>query len=324
MQAVILAAGKSTRTYPLTLTKPKPLLKAANKTLLEHNMDILDGIANEAIIVVGYKKDMIKKRIGSKHKNIKIRYAEQKQQLGTGDALLKAERHIKDEFISLHADDIYSKKDLKNILKNKYSILVKEVNNPKNFGVVIKKKGFLADLIEKPQKFTSNLANTGLYKLDRKIFPCIKKTGKSGRGEYELTDAIRQLARREKICCVKSTRWIPIGYPSDLLKADRALRKNNSIKGKNSKIHGTVKNSSIGDDCTISGNISNSIIMDGAIVDKNSAVENSIIGENVHFSGKVSNAVIADNSKIKNSVIKNCKIWPNKRIENKNIEHDVQ
>ena len=61
MQAVILAAGKSTRTYPLTLTRPKPLLKVANKTLLEHNLDNLVGIVDEVIIVVGYKKKLNKK-----------------------------------------------------------------------------------------------------------------------------------------------------------------------------------------------------------------------------------------------------------------------
>ena len=98
MQAVILAAGKSTRTYPLTLTRPKPLLKVANKALIEHNLDNLNGIVDEAIIVIGYKKDLIKKHIGKKYKNIKIRYVVQKQQLGTGHAVLTVERYVKTGF----------------------------------------------------------------------------------------------------------------------------------------------------------------------------------------------------------------------------------
>ena len=48
MQAVILAAGKSTRMYPLTIARPKPLLKAANRTLLEHNLNNLSGVVDEA------------------------------------------------------------------------------------------------------------------------------------------------------------------------------------------------------------------------------------------------------------------------------------
>ena len=145
MQAVILAAGKSTRTYPLTLAKPKPLLKVANKTLLEHNLDSLKGVVDEVVIVVGYKKELIKKHIGNKYKNIRVRYVEQKQQLGTGNAMLMAEKYIKNEFISLYGDDIYSKKDFKNVIKNKYSILTKKVENPQLFGVILEKNKILTE-----------------------------------------------------------------------------------------------------------------------------------------------------------------------------------
>ena len=199
MQAVILAAGKSTRTYPLTLTKPKPLLKAANKTLIEHDLENLKDFVSEVIIVVGYKKNSIKKYLGNKYKNLQIKYVEQKQQLGTGSALLSVENHIKNGFISLHGDDIYSKEDFKNILKNKYAILVKKVENPNLFGVVLEKNNILVGIVEKPQRFISNLVNTGLYKLDKKIFSIIKKLKKSTRNEYELTDAIKELAKSEKI-----------------------------------------------------------------------------------------------------------------------------
>ena len=325
MQAVILAAGKSTRTYPLTLTRPKPLLKIANKTLLEHNLNNLNGIVNEVIIVVGYKKNMIKKCIGNKYKNLKIKYIEQKQQLGTGNALLAVEKYIKNDFISLYGDDIYSRNDFKNVIKNKCAILVKKVKNPGLYGVVVQKKAVLADLIEKPQKFVSNLVNTGLYKLDRKIFPLIEKLKKSKRNEYELTDSLKRLAKKEKIYCINSKNWIPIGYPADLLKADKMLRGNKNIIGKNSRIYGNAENSSIGNSCTIKGKVKNSIVMDNTFIDKNSAVENSVVGENVHLSGKVSSAVIADNVKLKSVTIKSgCKIWPNKRIENKNITSDVK
>lgn len=324
MQAVILAAGKSTRTYPLTLTMPKPLLKAANKTLLEHNLDSLNNIADEAIIIVGYKKELIKKHLGNKYKNIKIKYAEQKSQLGTGNALLTAEKFVKNEFISLHGDDIYSKKDFENALKNKYSILVKKVKNPSSFGVVTAKNGILTDLVEKPKKFISNLANTGLYKLDRKIFILLGKLKKSKRNEFELTDAIKELSKSEKINCIVSENWLPIGYPIDLLKADRILRNKKNAVGKNSKILGKISDSAVGDGCTILGKVENSIIMDGASVSKNSVIESSIIGENSYVDGRISNSVIADNAKLKNVAVKKCKIWPNKAISNKTIEKDVQ
>ena len=123
MQAVILAAGKSTRTYPLTLTKPKPLLKVANRTLLEHNLDNLTGFIDEVIIVVGYKKNLIKKFLGGRYKSIKIKYAEQKQQLGTAHALSVAEPYIRGRFVLMAGDNIYSKYDIKNCIKNKSPFL---------------------------------------------------------------------------------------------------------------------------------------------------------------------------------------------------------
>ena len=59
MKAVIMAAGKSTRTNPLTMTRPKALLPVMNKPILQHNLENLDGLVDEAILIVGYRKEMI-------------------------------------------------------------------------------------------------------------------------------------------------------------------------------------------------------------------------------------------------------------------------
>src|SRR3989338_554814 len=101
MQAIILAAGKSTRTFPLTLTRPKPLLKVGKKTLLEHNLEQLDGLFDEVILVVGYKKEMLTNFIDKIKNNykFKIRFVEQKEQLGTGHALLQVKDIVKDKFL---------------------------------------------------------------------------------------------------------------------------------------------------------------------------------------------------------------------------------
>lgn len=343
MQAVIMAAGKSTRTYPLTLTKPKPLLKVANKTILEHNLDSLNGIADEVILIVGYKKNLIKKHFGIKHKSLKIIYAEQKQQLGTAHALSVAEYHINGRFILMAGDDIYSKEDIKSCIKHKYSILTAKTKNPQNFGVIVEKNGILVDFVEKPKKFISNLINTSLYCLDKKIFDCLKQIKKSQRNELEMPDAIRLLSKESRIYCVPSKQWIPIAYPWDLLKADSMLRKGKNIIGKNSRITGKVKNSTIGNNCIIKGNVENSIVMDKTIIEGNSIVRDSIIGEDVYFSGKIISAnnaysmvkgkkiktgrlgaIIADNVKAKNVIISaGCKICPNKPIAGKIIKKDV-
>ena len=343
MQAVILVAGKSTRTYPLTLTKPKPLLKVANKTILEHNLDSLNNLVDGVILIVGYKKNQIKKQFKNKYKNIKIKYVEQKQQLGTGHAASLAEPYIKDRFILMAGDDVYLKDDIKNCMNYQYSILTATNKNPQNFGVIIEKNGILTDFIEKPEKFLSDLINTSLYTFDRKIFQCLKQINKSKRNEYELPSAVKLLSRSEKIHCVKSKQWLPIGYPWDLLEADKILRKNKILVGEKSKIYGKVENSSIGDNCTIKGIVKNSIVMDNTTIDENSLAENSVVGENVYFKGKIISkndavsvvngkkikagkfgAIIADNVKAKNVIVNaGCKIWPNKVISSKTIVQDL-
>lgn len=361
MQAVILAAGSSTRTYPLTLTRPKPLLKVANKTILEYNLESLKDIAEEIIIIVGYKKYMIRNFIKKNYSNLNIKFIEQREQIGTGHAVSILKNHIKNKFILLMGDNIYSKKDVNKVAKHQYSILVKKVKNPELFGVVKEKNNILTDITEKPKKFVSDLVSCALYSFDKKIFDSLENIKKSKRGEYELTDAIKQISKNNNIYCVKSRSCFQISFPWDLLTADKELRGSMKIKdfqdtenlkdflvnknliGKNTKINGKIINSSIGNNCTINGNIKNSIIMDNVIIDKNSIIEDSIIGENVYFNGTIISknniystvknkkirvdrlgAIIADNVKAKNVVINaGCKIWPNKRINGK-IKHDIE
>lgn len=343
MQAVILAAGKSTRTYPLTLTKPKPLLKVANKTILEHNLEAIKGIADEIILVVGFKKDMLKDFIQKNYPGLKIKFVEQKEQLGTGNAVSILKTIIKNKFILLMGDNIYSKKDVNKVAKHQYSILVKKVKNPELFGVVTEKNNILVDIIEKPEKPSSDLINCALYSLDKDIFNALEKLKKTERDEYELTDAVKIIAAHENVHCIKSSSCLLITHTWDLLIADREIRKNKTLIGKSSKIYGDITNSSIGSRCIIDGDVKNSIIMDGTIIDKNSIIEDSIIGENVYFKGAIIaknnvysivkgkkikvdrlGAIISDNVKAENVIINaGCRIWPNKNISGV-INHDIE
>ncbi|MFH1398659.1 MAG: bifunctional sugar-1-phosphate nucleotidylyltransferase/acetyltransferase [Candidatus Woesearchaeota archaeon] len=221
MKAVILAAGKATRTYPLTITTPKPLLMILNKTIIEHNLDQLTGLVNEVIIVVGFMQEKIKQHLGDQYKSIKITYVEQKQQLGTANALLAAEHFVDNRFIVLYGDDLYSGKDLKQLAKHEYAAIAKKVEEPSRFGVFIGKKDRLDNIVEKPKQFISDLANIGCYLLDNKIFAIIKNLKKSARGELELTDAINQLAKSVDFTVVQSTDyWLPIAYWWNYLEAN--------------------------------------------------------------------------------------------------------
>ncbi len=306
MKAVILAGGKSTRTWPLTLTRPKPLLKVANKTIIEHNLEQLAGLVDEAIIVIGFMGDKIKNLLGDKYKNIKITYVEQKEQLGTGHALSVVEKNVGERFILMYGDDVYDNEDIKKCTNHDNAMLVGKVKNPEYFGVCDIKNGFLMRIEEKQKKPKSDLVNAGFYVLDKNIFDEIKKIKKSERGEYELTDAINVLAEKQKMFCEIAESWVPVPYPWSLLEANEMLLK--KIK---TKIEGKVEKNA-----TIKGGVvigKNTIIKSGAYIEGPVVIgENCTIGPNCYIRPCTS---IGNNCKIGNGVeVKNSIVMDNTKI----------
>ncbi|MFW6220766.1 MAG: bifunctional sugar-1-phosphate nucleotidylyltransferase/acetyltransferase [Nanoarchaeota archaeon] len=345
MKAVILAGGKSTRTYPLTLTRPKPLLKVANKTIMEHNLEQLNGIVDEVLIIVGYKNEMIINYFKNQFKKIKIKYIIQKEQLGTGHALLLAEPFLKDKFLVMCGDDFYSKKDIIKLTKYNNATLVFEKENPKEFGVFIVENNKIINFIEKPQDFEIGLCNTSCYILTSKVFDLLKKLKKSPRGEYELTDAVLELIYQNEFKIVKvKDYWIPISYSWDLLNANSHFLKDikSNIKGivdKSVKVDGNLilgkesvilpgvfieGNVIIGKNCKIGPNtyirgpttignncrigpseIKASIFFDNCRCDHVSCIGDSILGEKVHIGAHTVVANLRHDGKNHKSLIKN-------------------
>lgn len=232
MKAVILAAGKGIRLKPLTDDIPKTLLKVNDRPILQHNLDQLVGLVDEAIIIVGYKADQVKKFFGNEYKGIKIKYVEQEKQLGTAHALLQAKGHLKGKFIVMYGDDIYSRNDIENCLKKDTAILAKVVDDPRRFGVLLVEDGLVRDIIEKPEKPPSNLVNTGLYVMNDGIFNLLEMVEPSERGEYELTDAVKEFATIEGMAFVLvKDYWITINNMKDIEKASKELEYYERIKG---------------------------------------------------------------------------------------------
>lgn len=95
---------------------------------------------------------------------------------------MRAEKFVKNRFILMNGDDLFSRKDIENCLRHKYCVLGEEVKDPERFGIIYCKDGFFKEIIEKSEKPKSNLANTGLYILDDKIFGILKKIKKTARG----------------------------------------------------------------------------------------------------------------------------------------------
>jgi UDP-N-acetylglucosamine diphosphorylase/glucosamine-1-phosphate N-acetyltransferase len=309
MKCVILCAGKSTRTHPLTVDRSKPSLQVAGKTLLEHNLDNLKGIAEEVVLVVGHGKDLIRNTLGNSYGDIRISYAEQKEAKGTAHALLHAEKFVKneDKFLVLMGDNFYPREGIGQCVSYGISVLGQKVPDPQEYGIFLTKGGLLKDIEEKPDTPGSDLANTGLYVLNDRIFDISRNLKPSLRAEYEITDALKEMIKKLHTRCFYTRDWVPVVYPWHILELNRKL-----LSGMKGKIQGEVEKN-----VTIKGNVhigkltvvkSGTYIEGPAFIGDNCTIgpnayirPNTAIGNNVRFRGEVVNSVIMDGTTAKHS-----------------------
>ena len=235
MKAVLLSAGKGQRLEPLTSTRPKHLIKVAGKPILQFCLDAVKAAGiTDIIIVVHYMGDKIRDYFGDgTSQGLKISYVEQKELLGTGNAVMAAEQYVDEKFVLIYGDLLFAQDAVKRAVnlyeeaKPEAVITAVRVEVPENYGVIDVMEGKkLGCIIEKPQagKASSNLVSAGIHVFSRVIFEkmmCIKK---SVRGEVELTDALAMFASEGKTVLVVEldrNAWFDVGRPCNLLDANR-------------------------------------------------------------------------------------------------------
>jgi UDP-N-acetylglucosamine diphosphorylase / glucose-1-phosphate thymidylyltransferase / UDP-N-acetylgalactosamine diphosphorylase / glucosamine-1-phosphate N-acetyltransferase / galactosamine-1-phosphate N-acetyltransferase len=313
MKAVILAAGKATRMGKLCETIHKCMLPVGGKPLLEWNMEKIFDYVDDFVIVVGYRKEDIINYFGFEFKGKKITYVEQKEQKGTGHALLQVKDIVNGKFVVLMGDDWYPSVEIPNEL----TIFGQRVEDSSKFGILETNDGKLVSIVEKPEGRKNELVNMGFYVLDENIFEILERLKESPRGEIELTDAVVQLKPLVK----EIEGWMGIAYPWELFEVNKIVLeyednigiikdtlkvneakvnlKNGTVILHNCVIEGPVyigKNckigpnaylragTSIGNNCHIgSSEIKNSIIMDRSNVPHFSYVGDSVIGRDCNL-----------------------------------------
>lgn len=216
MQAVILAGGVGKRLRPLTDDIPKPMVRVNGVPILEYTLSILPKEIDEAILVVGYKKEKIIEYFGDRYGDIKLRYVVQDNPNGTGHALELARPFLKDGlFILLYGDDLYHPDDLEDLVKAaKPAVLVKEIDAPEKFGTcIVDEDGHLVELLEKDPNSPSNLTIIGAHIFDHTLFDVPKAYYGT---EHNLSLQIGEWAKVCKIKVRGARFWHPIGYPEDV------------------------------------------------------------------------------------------------------------
>jgi len=225
MQAVILAAGRGKRMGKLTLSTTKPMLKIKGKPILEHKINALPKKIKEIIFVVGYYSVDIMSHFKRYYAGRRITYVFQHDLNGTGGALHLARSILRENFLVMMGDDLYSKRDLNNLIKNDLAILGYETEDVSKFGVIKADKGekYMMDVVEKPKNIKRGMVNTGVYMLNKKFFDYDLVS--IGKGEFGLPQTLAKMACDHKIKIEKTDSWHPIGCPGDLKKAEAVLHK---------------------------------------------------------------------------------------------------
>ncbi len=319
--AIVPAAGVGTRLRPHTHTVPKALINVAGRPILAH---ILDGLIAEGvervIVIVGYMGDRIREYVTKRYGAL-ADFVEQEERLGLGHAVSLAAGKIAKGPVVIVLGDTIVHTDFSIFLGGPDVVLgVKQVEDPRRFGIVELRDGFVTGLVEKPDTPRSNLALVGLYYIpeSREIFTALDsmiRGGKMTRGEYQLTDALaKMLGDGTKMRVHGVEGWFDCGETGTLLLTNRYLL--DLVPGSPAipgvvVIHpvsidptAEVQQSIIGPYVSVAGGarirnsiLRNSIINESAEV-SDMLLDSSVIGEHAIVSGTFQVLNVGDSSEV--------------------------
>lgn len=322
MKVIIPLAGFGTRLRPHTYTKPKPLVSVAGKPVLGHILDKLTNLEIEEIIfIVGYLGDQIRDYVAANYQ-FPSRYIEQKELKGQAHAIYLAKEHIPGPVLIIFVDTIFET-DLSTIAQEPADgiIYVKEVDDPRRFGVVITENGLITKLVEKPISPVSNLAVIGLYyvKDSQMMIECIAELIQKDiktQGEYFLADALQLMIDRGASFVARTVEvWEDCGKPETVLHTNRYLLEHGGaqeIETENSVLippvyiakTAMIKDSVIGPYVSVAGGavIVRSIIRDSIINEfahiEDANLSQSLIGKDAVVRGSSQRLNVGDSSQV--------------------------
>lgn len=342
MQAVLLAAGKSSRFLPFNDSGHKVLVKIMGKTIIEHTLlSIKKTGIKEVIIIIGKDSNLANVLGEGKTPGIKITYIVQPEPLGMGDALLKAKDHLKSDFFllnSYHVEFPEFKKMMEDKSNGNAVLLVKKDNCLERFGTLKTESDKVLDIIEKPQKGKelSNLRVIGIYLLNKSFLKILEETPLE---HYNLEKALSRFAKTGKLKFVLTDKetvslkysWDIISFKNYLFKNMKKYVSKKAIISKDAQILGNVymedgvqvlEKACIKGPCYIGRN---SYIGNSAILRQETCVEDSVV---IGAFSEIKNSVVMHGSKIHSGFVgdsiigEDCRIGAQFCSANKRMDRD--
>jgi glucose-1-phosphate thymidylyltransferase len=315
MKVVIPMAGRGTRLRPHTLNLPKPLMKLADKSMIEWIVEEIQKSTTSSVdeihFIIGDFGKEVEKKLISTAENIGakgfIHY--QLEALGTAHALYCAREALNGEVFVVFADTIFKGK-IEIDASVDGIIWTMNVDEPEKYGVV-KTDAFniITDFIEKPKTYVSSNAIVGLYyfkeaqKLKYEIDELIKNNAREN-NEFQLTNCLETLKQKgDRLKCAELSEWLDCGNKQELLNTHKRLleisfseneqyiAQSSSIK--DSKIYEGV---SIGDNVRITNSqLKNCIVYSDSEIN-NSKITDAIIGHNCKINNLNGSVFLGDYS----------------------------
>ena len=330
MKGLILSGGKGKRLRPITYTSAKQLVPVANRPVLFRVLDaMVEAGITDICIVVGDTAPVIEAAVGDGSAwGAKVTYVHQDAPLGLAHAVKISEDYLtNDRFVMFLGDNVIEggiTSLVKQFAASDWSaqIVLKQVENPQQFGVAELRDGRIVQLVEKPKDPPSDLAVVGIYMFDHHVFEAVKAITPSWRGELEITDAIQYLIDNghRVYPYIHEGWWIDTGKMEDMLEANRLILETMKPRAEglvdaDSKVNGKVV-------IEKDAEIINSTVRGPAIIGERTRVVNAYIGP---FTSIYHDCLIADCEIEHSMIMEHCKIEDiHHRIEDSLIGRHVE
>jgi glucose-1-phosphate thymidylyltransferase len=308
LKIVIPMAGYGVRLRPHTWSRPKQLIRMADKLVIDHVLDTFSNLPNlsqaEFVLIVGYLGEKIQEYMSQTHPELKVHYVEQPEMRGQSHAIYLAREYLDGPMLMLYGDTLI-RCDFSFLATETSEAItwVKAVPDPRRFGVAcLGSDGWVTHLVEKPKDMDNNLVLVGCYYFQdsKGLIAAIEEQMKRNimlKNEYFLADAVNiMLEHNLKMRVQHVDVWLDAGIADDVLNTNAYLLDH----GHDNSAQATMNNKSI--------------IQPPVFIHPSASVEHSVIGPHVS---------IGANCKIQRCILRDTIIDDGSRLENVIMEHSL-
>lgn len=235
MKVIILAAGVGKRLWPLTQHRPKCLIELGGRTLLARYLDALAGVGiRQAVIVVGYKQDMIRSAVAADSRGVDVRYLlNEHYQRGSISSLWLARTELDDDVLIMDADVLFHREILRRLITSTWptALLMDEtVKQTTEECMVVVRGGRVVALTKRmPERYDFAGEGVGFLKVRRAdtgaLINSLKGHADRGELDMEYEDALLEFFGAVRVGHEKigGLPWIEIDFPQDVARAERDI-----------------------------------------------------------------------------------------------------